>query len=459
MNSVVAPRSSADTLAAVLHARLGASDDVVLRGAAAAYQQHLDTSLTHVEASVACLPFYDTQALTRVAAITHCGGSGSLLLASYLDNHPEILMLPFLAGMEIYPFFSKYASLTIWEKLIAYPEFSALIAMSDGHFFQKPNPVGDFAIEAPRYYAAILALLRIHGSNPPEWLSTRRGFFQALHVVYSIALGRRPANPRPVMVYAQHWYSDDHAAQLVEDFPDAKFIHTVRDPIAGLDSWYDRKMETGLYQCDYKPELLTEFLDPAVSATRDLVKLPWDQGHIGMHERSVAVRFEDMHLAPEALMNSVAQLLNIEFAPSLLLSTWNGNPFVIVVRGKSWCGPNPANAQRRSKNLDAVDRLLIFSLQHENFVAWQYPYPAMLRRRWLRLVLVALCAAKPMKLEIANARAIWRLQVLPALRSGRYRFALRAPLFLLRRRLRMMWLMTLETKRLSGRRRPVLQRL
>lgn len=110
--------------------------------------------------------------------------------------------------------------------------------------------------------------------------------------------------------------------------------------------------------------------------------LIWDRPHRGMESRTRAIRFEDMHLAPEVMMRGLADWIGIPYHPCLLESTWNGAPYVIEIRGVSWCGPNPVNVKHRWKNLNPADRLLIFALLHDNFVAWNYPSPrAMYRLR------------------------------------------------------------------------------
>jgi hypothetical protein len=143
----------------------------------------------------------------------------------------------------------------------------------------------------------------------------------------------------------------------------------------------------------------------------------------------------------------------------LLESTWNGTPYVVQIRGVPWCGPNPANATRRWKNLNLADRLMMFALMHDNFSAWNYPSPRPMHRRWMRLCVIALFWFVPMRMELTTARLVLRRQAVPALRRGRVGFAFGAPLCLLKRRIRMMRLIAAEAlARQSGRRR-VLQAL
>ena len=102
-----------------------------------------------------------------------------------------------LKRARIYQFFEHYQSLSLHDKLIAYPVFS------QDNFFQ-----GEFPIATADYYAAVKALFDVYGNSSLEFLESRRAFFKFLHMVYCVALGRRPASPHPLIVYAQHdWHA------------------------------------------------------------------------------------------------------------------------------------------------------------------------------------------------------------------------------------------------------------
>ncbi|HUN73050.1 MAG TPA: sulfotransferase [Steroidobacteraceae bacterium] len=416
------------------------SADELLERARGEFVQHLDEARARVAGKRELLHQYDVAGMNRAVAVCHWGRSGSLLLASYLDGHPDVVMLPHGTSENIYPFLLEYGSRSLWEKLIAYPVYSAVRTGVFGDLFLKNNPEGDFAIDPTDYYAAVLALFELFGARPAEWLGTRARFFQMLHVAYSLALGRRLANPRPLMVYAQHWCDQRLADYFIEDFPDGKFIHTIRDPISALDSWFEWKVGSETYRKSSGEKSL-QFIDAAVGASTDLLARGWDCGHRGMQSRSRAIRFEDMHIAPEAMLRRLAEWVGIGFMPCLLESTWNGRPYTVTVRGRTWCGPNPANARRRSTNLGVTDRMIVFALEQEHFVSWGYPFPKVFRHRWARAAILSLLWLIPMRTEIRNARLVLQWQSVPSLRRGRIRFALRAPIFLAQSRLRMMRLL------------------
>jgi hypothetical protein len=74
----------------------------------------------------------------------------------------------------------------------------------------------------------------------------------------------------------------------------------------------------------------------------------------------------------------------------------------------------------------------------------------------MRLCIIALFWIVPMKMELKNARVVLQLQALPNLRRGRFGFAFGAPVFLLKRRLRMMLLIAAAGRsRLVGNRPPL----
>jgi hypothetical protein len=426
-----------------------ANTDEILQRALSLYRHERDAIQALESEKSEMLRHLDVPGMNTAVAICFWGRSGSYLLASYLDGHEDIVTLPMIAGEKIYPFFEEYASLSLWEKLIAYPTYSGLKKGVEAAFFE-----GDFAIASADYYAAIHALFAVFRDCPATWLGARLRFFQFLHAAYALATGVRSRSGRPIMIYAQHWPNDALAQRFVEDFPTARFIHTIRDPISSFDSWYERSLEMQLYSAGRGSDTPSHYLSSAVECVRHLCR--WDRAHDGMEARTRAIRFEDLHLAPEMTMRRLVNWLGIPYLPCLIESTWHRIPYVVKVRGVDVCGPNPANAQRRWKNLFFADRLLIFALMHDNFVAWNYPIPTWIRARWIRLGVTVLCLLVPMKMELINARLVLRLQAWPSLRRGRIRFFCGAPIFLLTRRLRMMLLIAAEAyARLTGRRTPL----
>jgi len=424
----------------------GGGSDPMLQRALCAYRRDTAAAEALSARKIELLRHYEVTEMQEALAICFWGRSGSYLLASYLDGHPDVVSLPMIAGEAIYPFFREFAGLSIWEKLIAYPTFSFERSGIEAGIFE-----GEYGLSAADYYAAVHALFALYGGFPSAWLDARPRFFQFLHAAYGAAQGRPAGRRRPLMVYAQHWPNEELARQFIEDFPTARFIHTVRDPISSFDSWFERVLDMQYHGAGRCWEQAPQYVSAAVETARHL--FGWDRAHAGMEERSRAFRFEDLHVEPEAAMRRLAQWLKIPYHPCLLDSTWNGAPYVLEIRGVPCCGANPANALRRSKNLSHFDRMLIFALLHDDMIEWNYPLPPAVRRGWVRWCMVAAALLVPLKMEWANTRIVLFQQALPNLRRGRRLFALGAPLFLLHRRLRMILLIVSAARtRLAGKR-------
>lgn len=334
---------------------------------------------------------YDVPNMERAVAICHWGRSGSLLLASYLDGHDDVVMLPAQHGEVIYDFFERFQSWSLRDKLIAYPLFTARFGgpVHLTGFFQ-----GDFKISAADYYAAIAALFDVYGNNPSLPLETRRTFFQFLHVAYSLALGRRPASRHPLMVYAQHWWNDVLAHRFVDDFPQARFLHTVRDPISNFDRTFDAWGSVGtLYH---------------------LVRS--DHPHPGTASRTRAVRLEDLHTNLQQTISRVLDWLDLPYHINVSKSTFNGIPYVVERAGVSWSGSRPEQAQRSSQCIRLTDKAILFALFYENFVAWDYHYPRLFEHALFRGLAVMLALPLPMKSELIGARVAVQAELLPSIR-------------------------------------------
>jgi hypothetical protein len=344
---------------------------------------------------------FDVASMERAVAICTCGRSGSMLLASYLDGHDDVIMLPNDRSTRIYEFFERYQPLSLHDKLIAYP------VLTD--FFR-----GDFPIAAADYYAAVNALFDVYRNWSLEFLESRRAFFQFLHVVYCVALGRRPASPHPLIVCAQHWVSADAspreysgwdhqmARRFVEDFPKARFIHTVRDPIANCGRLFDNWRYAGL-------------------VIRHLTNS--DTPNPGMESRTRTIRFEDLHLHLEKTIRAIADWLGLAYQSSLLDSTFNGVPWVVKRDTDSWSGSRPEQAIRDSRNISFTDQGVLFAVFNENFVAWDYPCPNIFKHALVRALTFLLVLLIPMKIEIIAAYRL--IKVLPSLRRGRFRYGIK----------------------------------
>jgi Sulfotransferase family len=348
------------------------------------------------------LRHYDVLAMDRVAAILSWGRSGSLLLSSYLDGHEDVLMLPELGGEKLYSFFERYQSLPWSDKLLAYAAFEP----NNPRFFE-----GNFAISSARYYAAVQAIIECYGKWTPEFLQPRRAFFLFVHIAYTLALGRRPASSHPLIVYAQHARNDEVARRFVEDFPRAKFIHTIRDPLSSCDANFHYFL--GTVTKDF-PRTYTLTPYWAIFYLTDK-----DRPHSGMESRTRTVRFEDLQRETAQTIHDLSDWLGLSYQATLLDSTFNGVPYVVKRDGQAWSGRRPEQAQRNLRYISPKDRALLFAFFYQNLVDWNYPCPKIFGYVIVRWIVFLSLVLFPMKMETVAARGVLKGWTLPLLRQGK----------------------------------------
>jgi hypothetical protein len=324
---------------------------------------------------------FDLAGMQRVVSICAWGSSGSLLLASFLDGHDDLIMLPAYTGDFLYAFFDNYRSLSLRDKLLIYP------FLDDGHFnfFFR----GEHSVSSAEYFAAVTAACEVYGDSPAEFLESRGMFFRLLHVVYCVALGRLPAGPRPMIVYQQHVPNEAQAKYLVEDFADVRFIHTVRDPITNCSRLFEQSFRVA---------------GARAAGNVIMVLTTQDVPHLNMESRTLAVRFEDMHLHVGETMRTIVDWLGLPYQALLLESTFSGRPWMVRRGATSWSGAQPEQAVRDCRNVSLTDRCLLSAVLYEDFAAWNYPCSKVFRHTSVRILTCLFLLLIPMRMELILAR-------------------------------------------------------
>jgi hypothetical protein len=354
------------------------------------------------------LRYYDVLGMDRAVSIMSWGRSGSLLLASYLDGHDDVLMLPELSGERLYEFFERYRCLRWQDKLIAYAAFEP----DYPRFFE-----GTFAIYPDQYYAAVQAIAEFYSKWPSEFLESRRAFFLFVHIAYSLARGRKLSTSQPIIAFALHALDDAVARYVVEDFPRAQFVHTVRDPISSCNGMF-RFLFAALDDNFPRTYVLAPY-----SAICCLTNT--DRPHFGMESRTRTVRLEDLHHDPVETMRALSEWLGLPPQPTLFDSTFNGIPYIVTSDGKAWSGRRVEQIQRKSWDLSRKDQALLFALFYENFVEWAYPCPKIFGHPMVRCLVFVSLLLVPLKMESIAARAVFQRRILPSLRHGNISHVLR----------------------------------
>jgi hypothetical protein len=233
--------------------------------------------------------------------------SGTSLLRSVLDSHPELVAYP-----EETSFFRRYLPKTVEASL------DKKLALSDQyltHIFEwnQENPPSHQAGFPDRDYSNI-PVVEVR-KTVRQYISQRFIHDGDMLSAVILAFGKVTGQ---LTALSHHWvektpYNEHYAAQIFQWWPDAKIVHTVRDPRDNYAS-YHRKHK------DWSPESFA---------------MNWvDSTQVGLNNlecygpnRYLILRFEDLTSLPEAKLSELCQFLGINDDPSLRQPVRGGKPW------------------------------------------------------------------------------------------------------------------------------------
>jgi len=172
----------------------------------------------------------------RIVAIKHSCRSGSRFFHSLLDGHPEIMMIPSFYH-HFHTFWEEHGGSPAEELIECFSSFFPVFfreSPKDGFWgMAKLGPDQDQPLGVDRVVFVDGLRRYLDGGEP----ITRRKFFLATHYAYHHALGR-DFDRLSTIVYYFHNPTERHMTQLLDDFPEAVFIHLLRSPLEGLHSCF-----------------------------------------------------------------------------------------------------------------------------------------------------------------------------------------------------------------------------
>ncbi len=317
----------------------------------------------------------ELESLNKVIGIFFYGRGGSFFFQSLLDNHPRILTIPGTYIDSFYDFWKLFGHLskeTIVEKFIHYYEYFFDVE-STIHLHGNGEPISmssnfhqmgencDQRLEISREFF-VKTLKKLIGS---EQTFTRKFFFQAIHLSYAIALEHpfEQIKGIPVIAFQLHTPSLFKATELLSDFPDAKIIHCVRDPIQSLGSHI--KNYKGLSDINV---LLWLILNNIFRGGCPLSE--------EYRRCSFALRLEDLHTKSQATLAKVCELIDIEWNDSLMQSTFNGLKWWNIKGTDKVSGFNTKIISKRHDDVFSMfDRFRLSVLLNSKYKKWNYtPY-------------------------------------------------------------------------------------
>ena len=260
----------------------------------------------------------------QVVALVATFRAGTKILQSYLDQHPNILMIPGYPLLYLYPHWStwrqQFSSDFTWERaidLFCEKHASVLDSRQIPGFsgLERLGPHKDEHIEIDEQ------LFRSSLESMLEGLPvSRRTFLLAIHYSYAVAKGW-DLNMKSVLLYHSH---DPHFLKpLAEDFPDLKVLTMARNPRASLHS------ATRLYRIIDDAKL--NATDSLLYASRSCRLACYHHfsvldnlGSFLENGQVTSFKLESLYRDLEQGMRRVTDWLGIDFSQGMLQSTFDG---------------------------------------------------------------------------------------------------------------------------------------
>ncbi len=198
-------------------------------------------------------PAFDDIAVPQMVAFTHGNGAGSKAFQSYLDGHPELLMVPAYPLMYFYPHWyqwkEEYADRWTWDTIIElFFEFHASVIDSTRiPGYNGLMGLGKDKDRSLKVDESVFRSLLVHFVR--EQKVSSRTFLLAIHYALEIASGGELSSKR-VLFYHIHIceYVSDY---LKSDFPDLLVVTMARDPRSNLwGRYYSSNISVNRHKMD-----------------------------------------------------------------------------------------------------------------------------------------------------------------------------------------------------------------
>jgi len=320
-------------------------------------------------------PEFNDISVPKIVCFGVGNGSGTKLLQSYIDSHPQIYMIPGYQIMYLYPHWFQWKEEMkkswCWERII-------------DQFCIKHASVIDTR-NVPAHDG-----LRTLGENKDQWIHIDESLFKrflmhllsdqeiefktfllALHYAYAF-VKKEELSKKKVLIY--HLHVHEYVPQyMLHDFPDMKVIALIRDPRSNIAGRYNSTVKLD------KEKLNTS--DSDVYFRRSFLYI-WKYLIEGMEcLRSInidqirVVRHEDMHFRLEGLMKGICQFIEIDYHPCMLKSTfggllwWGSRIYTSELMNK----PNPSVISGKWKEtISPIDWFVIEGLFYDYCLKYNY---------------------------------------------------------------------------------------
>jgi len=244
--------------------------------------------------------------------------TGTTLLLCLLDNHPELLVYP-PDSVFFYGYYPKYDSdeysaddkiNRMLEYVLHQIEYEVKILPED---FQK-----EINFPFDKFKNDFKALALKTDLKPKDMLKC---LFESYRMNWN-------GSPEAKLCVEKTSSTEIYANEIIKWFPNAKFIHIIRDP---RDNWASLKSGWEKRYKDFNDEL-NRLMQSMIERGRLGLEMGKNNLEFFGDEVYKIIRYEDLTENPEAILKQLCEFLNISYHSSLEIPTvcgqlWKGNNF------------------------------------------------------------------------------------------------------------------------------------
>lgn len=274
--------------------------------------------------------------------ILGCHKSGTSLLRNLLDDTPGLFSIPIethfleISGMQIYYSLRKQNLEEVgFENMLG--RVRKMLEKSNEKAIASTRFGGDSLGSDKWDIALLINYLESNGRNAFEQKDYSKFFQTYFEAIHLSLLGDLPESE--VRYVEKSVENAEYAAWLKKLYPDASFLHIVRNPYAVLVSIRKFRMLHGQYP------YLGNILEAMAFSYYNALTNP-----LGVEDYKI-IRYEDLVSKTDETMQSVASFLNLPYTAKLLTPTsmgenWHGNSMT----GESFSGVSsqPLSAWKKS---------------------------------------------------------------------------------------------------------------
>ncbi|MBT3821911.1 MAG: tetratricopeptide repeat protein [Nitrospinaceae bacterium] len=268
------------------------------------------------------------QLAEKVVALFHFGRSGTGLLHSLIDGHPEISTLPSIylrgffndgvwekisaAGWRALParFADEFAVLFDANSAKTTPGFpgedSLLLGKKEGMANVGENRNESLLLDRERFcFEATQLMAQFEKID-------QKLFFRIIHAVFEKLLGTKTR--KDTIFYHIHNPVDSTKLNFIRHAPEARIIMMVREPIQCCESWVRISFNENNYS-----NVVQKIITMLFAVDQIMFRM----------QDSVGIRLEDLKTQPQKTLRALCGWLGVEEAPSL---------YEMTAQGKKWWG-------------------------------------------------------------------------------------------------------------------------